>query len=75
MTARASRTKDKKKGGDKDTERKAAQSGRSKSRPKEELRKESGNQSANGLNELRLVQSISEKDADELSDTGQEQIG
>ena len=39
------------------------------------IRKESGNQSANGLNELRLVQSISEKDADELSDTGQEQIG
>ena len=74
MTARASRTKDKKKDGDRDTERKAAQSGRGKSRPKEELRKESGNQFANGLNELRLVQSISEKDADELSDTGQEQI-
>ena len=74
MTARASRTKDKKKGGDRDTERKAAQSGRGKSRPKEELRKESGNQSANGLNELRLVQSMSEKDTDELSDTGKEQI-
>ena len=51
-----------------------AQSGRVKSRPKGELRKESGDQSANGLNELRLMQSMSEKDANKLSDTGKEQI-
>ena len=37
--------------------------------------KGSGNQLANGFDVLRLMQGISEKDADELSDTGKEEIG
>ena len=49
-----------------------AQSGQVKSRPKGKRGKWSGDQSANGLNELRLVQSISEEDPNELSDTGKE---
>ena len=35
----------------------------------------SGNQPADGFDELRLMEGVSEKDTDQLSDTGEEEIG
>ena len=52
------------------------QSGRVGNPPKERSdRKDSGNQFTDGFDILRHMQGISEKDADELSDTGKEEIG